>query len=463
MTAVSTVLRVTDTQFQNAIDQLGKFVAIPSVSHPTSPYYKMENLEAAANFTAGWLKNLDFTVTTPRIDNCAPFVIAERIVDKLKPTILIYAHYDVQPVDEEKWTSKKPFVMEKRDERLYGRGASDDKGGIIAILTVLQTYKDAKLELPVNVIVFFEGEEEFGSSHMAALVKQEAKRLQAHALVVLDGMNRDVRTGTLTSSTRGILNINIRVDALRQSVHSGIGVILPDPAKALVDLLHSVRDPEKIPGFMDGCDQIQPDEREILRNGSISEETYKEDNGVVQGARLRGNPQESVYERIVNAPNLTILNMNSGQPRGGNSVQASAEATISIRILPGHNPERIGEIVMKYLSSQAVRYNLPVKIEAPEQGAWAWKAKMGGFSKAYLDAMKENFEESCAMPCGGALPLLRELGQAFPHMEMIVPAVEDPATNAHSHDESQHIGVFRNAINSLISFLGKAGKIKVNQ
>lgn len=452
----SSNLQVTDDHFNDSIALLGQMVAYPTVSNPNSSDYSEEQLKNLALKIEARLKGLGFQVLSPSIEGSAPYLIAELGSDETKPTILMYAHYDVQPVDREKWISD-PFIMDERDGRLYARGASDDKAGIVSIITAIEVFQRSGIELPVNIKLLFEGEEEYGSPHMKTLLEQYSKELQADALVVLDGLNRDVNTGTLLSSTRGIVNINLKVTALEKPVHSGIGCLAPDPAQALAELVYSFRNPKSITGFLENFQQLNDQEKEILAKSSQTEESYAQEMGLLEKARLRGNPDESIYERIVQEPSVSIVNMNCGHQNGGNSIQESANCMIGIRIMPGQNPEQISENMVKHLQSQPVMFNLPIEI-SPKERVWAWKADLSGhFSKKYLQALENNFPHSCAMPSGGALPLLREFQAIFPTMEMIVPGVEDSKTSAHSHNESQDISVFRNSINSLIAFLSKAG------
>jgi acetylornithine deacetylase/succinyl-diaminopimelate desuccinylase-like protein len=444
-----------------AVSELTKWVAIPSVSNPGSPDYNMKHLDEAAEFAVSRLKQLGFDVRTVRIGDSPLYVLANKVVDAAKATLLLYAHYDVQPVDREKWDSD-PFTMMEKNGRLYGRGASDDKGGGIAIMSALKAYKDAGMELPVNVKILFEGEEEFGSSHMSSLLKQEGESLKADALVVVDGGNRDLQSGSLTSSTRGLANVLLKVNALQKPVHSGMGCLVPDPAQAIARLVSSLNDPKAIPGFLDDVEQMKTEERTILAKSSQSAESYAKEMGVVEKAELRGDPSVSIYERIVEEPSISIVNMNAGQPNGGNSIQDSASCTIGIRTAPGQDPDRVAECVMNYLRSQPVMYNLPIELKLQKKGSWAWKADLSGtFSKLYLKALSQNFEKACAVPCGGALPLLREFKGRFPDMEMMVPGVEDPETAAHSHNESQDKNLLEKAGNSLIAFLYKAGQVKL--
>jgi len=551
-----TSLTITHDQLQRGIAMLGQFVSIPTVSNTGSPHYSKESLRAGAAFLAGQLERIGCVVEQIVVNESAPYVYAECITDPNLPTLTFYSHYDVQPVDLKHWTTD-PFVITERDGRLYGRGASDDKSGIVAIIMALIAYREANLKLPINVKLIFEGEEEFGSTNMAAFVKQE-KRLQSAALIVMDGFNRSITEASLLGSVRGIANISLRVDsvakpiqgddvkfsvrldALAKPVHSGIGLLLPDPGSAIstvvkslesdvrVDsihcgvlnggnsiqagatvtlgvadeavkqkvidclkklevgyglpltieppslegrvaepvainidltdairhtcaLVHSLRNPRGIPGFLDGFTPATSVERELLSKTSQTAESYASENGVVKGARLRGDPNESIYERILGEPNISIVNINSDKE--------GVTANISIRVLPGQDPKHVGAKVIEYLESQGGKLSMTVKMT--EEGSFAWKADVGRFTKLYLEALGENLEKAGLLPCGGALPLLQLFQKAFPGMEMIVPGVEDPATAAHSHDESQDIGLLVNATNSLISFMQKAGAAKV--
>ncbi len=459
-------LKVSPVQFSFAIEELSRLVQIPSVSHPKSPYYSMATLAEAAEFVKSRLEGLNFKARCLSVKGSAPYVIAERIVDISKPTLLLYAHYDVQPVDESQWETK-PFLMTERDGRLYGRGASDDKAGLITILTALRVYEEQGVELPVNIKILSEGEEEYGSSHMSDLLSEEATNLQAHVMIVLDALNKDVSTGTLTTATRGIVNLSMEVKALKQPKHSGLACLAPCPALALAVLISSLQHPEKIPGFMDDVQQMPDQERVIYQQCSQTPESYLSEMGVMKGGTLRGDPNLSVYERIVETPSISIVNMKAGEPNGGNSIQDSASCTIGIRTTAGQDPNRVGQIVAKYLKEQPVPGNLPIEVKVLE-GSHAWKADITRpFSKKYMESLRENFKDFCTMPCGGSLPLLYEIQttfakKGFSDIEIICPGMEDPETNAHSHNESQSKEVLENSINTLISFINKAADMQVN-
>jgi len=214
---------------------------------------------------------------------------------------------------------------------------------------------------------------------------------------------------------------------------------------------------ENIPGFKDGCPVLSDDERAILRKGSITPEQYAKEVGMLSGTTVLGDPSKSINEKVIELPSIQVVNMNVGKPHGGNSIQDSAQATISIRTAPGQDPDKVGQAVIDHLCKQPVLQKMKMKVKN-EISCHGWRAKLSSpFTKKYLAALEENFTSASAPPVGGGLPLLREFEQVFPNMEMIVPGVEDPDTAAHSHNESQDLSVLRNAINSLISFMEKAG------
>jgi acetylornithine deacetylase/succinyl-diaminopimelate desuccinylase-like protein len=450
-------LTISDLQLQGAIGTLGKLVSIPSVSNKSSPDYKAENLQNAADFVFQALKELNFKAEKISIEGSAPYVVAEYISNHNKPTLTYYGHYDVQPVDRTQWRSD-PFVLQERDERLYGRGASDNKGGIVAILSTIKVFQEAGRELPVNVRIFVEGEEEIGSTHMRAFIQQEAKRIISDALIVMDGSNKNADTGTLATSTRGIVNLKVRVDALANPIHSGQGCLAPDPALALCKVIASLEDPRAIPGLLDGASTVTEAEKEFFNAESISEQEYRVKYGVNDRAQLRGDPTKSIYERTLSEPSITVINMIAGQPNGGNSIQAFAEAAIGVRVLPGQNPERVSEAMINHISSQQVMYNLPMAINLTEAGSWAWKANLEGrLTQLYFASLKENFSKIAPMPMGGAIPLLYLSKDLFP--EIILPGVEDDKTAAHSHNESQNIKLLKDQINSNIAFMLKVASL----
>lgn len=459
--AAITQLRVSDAQFKQSIDELAKLVAIPSVSFPTSPDYNLKNFNAAADYVKDSFDALDFTTRLCEMKpDTAPYVLAEKIVDVALPTILLYAHYDVQPVERDKWKTD-PFKMEQIGNRLYGRGASDDKAGIIAILTALKVYKEAGQTLPVNVKILIEGDEEYGEAlEISELLRLQKKELEANALIIFDGGNRDISSGTVENSTRGVIAFELETRALQKPTHSGVGCLAPDPAMALCKLVTSLSDPKQIPGLLDDCLQLDQKEADSLDSSSVSEEYYAKEHGVVKGATLRGDSKVSVFRRIVEEPSISVINMTSGEKGGSNSIQDSARCKIGVRLTPGQDPKRVSEVIQKYIASQTTLWNVPYTLTQIGLAARSWKGNVHGpYTTALLSSLDEVYGKTAIMPTGGTLPLITDFEEAFPSMEVIIAGVEDPDTSAHSHNESQDISVLRNATDSLISFLDKARNI----
>lgn len=457
MSLAAAALNVTPEQYAKAYQELGAFVAIPSVSNPESPDHKPEHLGRAAVFAGDRLSEIGFHAELISVSGSAPYVVAEKIVDIAKPTILFYAHYDVQPVEREKWTQKDPFVMEERDGRLYGRGACDDKAGIIGIITALGAYQKAYGALPVNVKILFEGEEEYGSSHLSEFIRSQGDRLKSDAMVIFDGGSLDTNTGTLTNSTRGLVNLHVQVKSMAAPVHSGVGCMVPDPSQTLVDLLHSLRDPRAIPHFMDSCKRVTPEEAALLDLDSQTTQEYARDHRLVPTAELRGDPAHSVYHRITAEPSISFVNGGWGSPNGGNSIQNTAAAQVGIRLTSGQDPAEVSRLVRDHLLAQP-NQGLEVTVQQNEAGVFAWQGNAAGpFSQMYLAAMREHFPRTHVQPCGGAMPINNEMEKAFPNTEIVFPGPEDPDCGAHSHDESLHKGLFEKHVESMISFLRIAG------
>ncbi len=446
---------INEKQFERAVSDLSKIVSIPSVSNPTSPDHSPEALSKAADFAADQFRELGFKVKLISANNSAPYVVAKRVLDASNPTLVIYAHYDVQPVERESWKSD-PFVVEERDGRLYGRGASDDKAGIIAVLAALRVLKEAGRMPPVNVTVFLEGEEEIGSPNMQQFLEENGEEVKGEALVVLDSKNRTVDTGTLTSSTRGVANLILKLKVLEKPVHSGTGVLAPDPVMGLSRLIASL-DPHAIPGFTDEAMKVTDDEKALLAQASTTRDEYVHECGILPGLPLRGARDVSIYERVATEPNLSVIYCVGGDSKSGMVVQSEAEAKISVRTLPGQDPVKVVQVVADYVRAQSP-WGDALTIETKEL-APGWKGKVSGpFSTKYLAAMKEHFSQIGTLPMGGALPLLNLFEKLFPGVEIIVAGIEDPDTNEHSHNESQHKGLFRRVINSLVSFIEKVGE-----
>ncbi|NGX56929.1 MAG: putative succinyl-diaminopimelate desuccinylase [Candidatus Anoxychlamydiales bacterium] len=444
---------ITDEQFNKVIEDLKKLVKIKSLSNIKNEDYNFDSLIQCADFIKDEFDKLDFETKLITIDDIQPFVFSKKIIDENKPTILLYAHYDVQPVEKDRWDSD-PFELVEKNNRLYARGASDDKAGIVAIFSAIRYFKEANKKLPVNLKVLIEGEEEYGSNHIEDILKKYKSDLQADALIVLDGANVATDIGTLGFSNRGNVNLKLTINALENPVHSGLGCLCPDAAQAMANIISSLNDTSKIEGINEGIKKLSDEEKKLLKENSISFKDYANEMKVIDGKEsLRIDKNKSVFENFCETPIINILNLNAGKKEGGNSLQEEATAAINIRILPGQDPKKILKIITNHIEKQKVLYNLKLKIEVESLND-PFSANINGkYTKKYIEAMQKHFKKTSIMPSGGTLPLLKQFQDTFENLDILVPGVEDPDTLAHGHNESQDKELLRNTINTLIDFM----------
>ncbi len=449
-------LTISPDQFQKAYQQLAEFVAINSVSNRGSLDYNPNTLKEAAVYISERLEECGCNVSTISYGtpDTPPVVLAELAAktNATAKTIIIYGHYDVPPVEEGKWNTD-PFTLTQKEGRYYGRGASDGKGGLIAITTALQTLKSFNKQPKYNLIILLEGQEEYGSLYTITLLRDQATRSHAAALIVFDGGNKDVNTGTLEISTRGVLTMHLEVKALQNPTPSGVGCLAPDPAQTLAKLIVSLENPRQIVGFMEDCTPPSQERLTSLALSSVTTEKYAKEHRLLSGVVLRGDPATSVYERIENEPSISIVNMTCGSPDGGYSIQDRAQCTIGIRLTSGQDPARIEEVVKRHLLRQPNPFKLPIDLYRKGLSAKAWSGQLGPISKEYLTALGQTFPKTATMPTGGTLPLFADFQKVFPEMEMLIVGIEDPDTCAHSHNESQSQIVFERAANAFLKFL----------
>ena len=448
-------LKVQPKDLAEAKSLLATLVEMQGVSFPESPQYSLETLTKLAHVVGEKFQELSFQVSYFPKKGIGPYVLAERHEKADLPTLLFYMHYDVQPVDLAQWATN-PFRLEEKDSRLYGRGASDDQGGIVAVWTALKVHLAAKKEFGFNLKVLIEGDEEYGATDIGDFIKERKQELQADALIVMDGMNSDINTGTLQLSTRGIVTLHLKVEALKQPTHSGIGCIAPDPIQYLASLISSLSNPLLVKGFMEGATPYTAKEREFLQKSSIAHAQYAKDAGMLNGTKLRGDPTHTVFEQVALAPSITVLHMQSGKANGPNVVQPSAECSIQARILPGQDPAQVQKSLQDYLEKVDNPTACQLSISPLGLPAKGWKGRTEGpiFQK-YMDAISANFPRSALMPTGGTLPLLSEFQEQYPRMEILVPGVEDPDTSAHSHNESQDLQLWERVMNTLLNFFDR--------
>jgi cysteinylglycine-S-conjugate dipeptidase len=340
---VDVVGQAVDDQYGEWLAALRELVRIPSVSGDQS---HAVDVERSADAVAAALEVAGFEQVRQRaVDGSPPYVLGEWVHRSDVPTVLLYAHHDVQPPGiVEHWTSD-PFEPRERDGRLYGRGSADDKAGAVGHAATVAAWLRTVGELPCNVRVLVEGEEEIGSPHLEAFLTKNLDELAADVLVLADASNWRVGVPGITYSLRGIAGVDVTVRALDGPVHSGMaGGAVPDPVMALAQALASLVDEHgdvAIDGFADDATPLTPEERRRIEALPDDSEELRRAWSMRPSAELAGDPGVTIYERLWRRPSIAVIGWDS-HPIAGSSSQivASATARLNVRLAPGQDPER---------------------------------------------------------------------------------------------------------------------------
>ena len=384
------------------------------------------------------------------------------------PTVLLYAHYDVQPPGEEALWTSAPFEPTERGGRLFGRGAADDKAGILAHVAAVDAWLTARGALPVNVKLIVEGEEEIGSEHLMQFLDAHGELLRADVVVVTDLENWAVGTPSITYMLRGLVDAVVEVRALDHTLHSGMyGGPVPDALHGLVKLLSRLTDDDgavAIPGFCDDVRPLSPAERARLEALDFDEAHFRADAGVLDGVKLLGDPATPVLERLWARPALSILGLDAPTVAlSSNTLSPAAAARVSIRLAPGQDPARATKLLGEFLRERAP-WGLHVDV-TPGWCAGAWAEEPTGPA---FEACARALEAAYGRPAvftgvGATLPFVEAVTSALAGVPALLLGVEDPDSRAHGIDESLHLDDWRKAclgeayLFAELAALGRAG------
>ena len=424
------------------IDLLKGKIALGSVS---AKGITGEHMRSSAEFVAEELTKVGIDARVVQSTNAdgtpgAFEVIGSRIVDETAPTVLLYAHHDVQPVPDPTAWETDPFTGVERDGRLYGRGSADDGGGIAIHSGALHALGD---DLKVNIKVFIEGEEEMGSPSFIPFIEAHKEEFDSDLIIVADSGNWSDRIPSLTTSLRGNTDLDVTVKVLEHPVHSGQfgGPILDSNTLAamLIASMYNDKGELAVPGIEGGqpvgglqCD-LDPDQ-------------VRKDAGVVDSYRLAGT--DSLASRLWTKPSASIIGFDAHPVEGSFNVLADqTRFRISLRTAPTQRPEEAQKALVDFLRSHAP-LGAQVEFSCGENGmGWAMDPDSQVVRNAE-EAMRQAFGcDPVNKGEGGSIPFIPELKRLFPKAQVLVTGPEDPKGNAHSPNESISLyGLERNIV-----------------
>jgi len=414
-------------------EDLERLVRIPSVSaDPTASGH----VRASAEAVVALLRGCDMEdVQILEVEGGAPAVVARKPAPPGKPTVLLYGHHDVQPTgDPAEWTSP-PFEPVEREGRLYGRGAADDKAGVMVHIAALRAFGNNP---PVGVTVFVEGEEELGSPTLGPFLSRYGDLLIADVIVLADSGNWDLGVPALTTSLRGLIDCFVEVQVLDHPVHSGMyGGVVMDALTTLCRLLATLHDDNgtvAISGLASGS----------AAPLDLSEERLRAEAGILDGIELIGTGP--LVDRLWAKPTATVLAIDTTRiADASNTLLATAKAKVSVRLAPGDDAKSAMDKLVGHLTTHApfgarvtvtpISYGEPFQIDA--RGP-RYDAARAAFQEAWGRAPVD-------MGVGGTIPFVAEFAEAFPEAAILVTGVEDPDSRAHGFDESLHLDEYSKA------------------
>lgn len=434
------------------VEDLKALVRIPSVSFEG---FDPKTLRTSAEATVKLLEKRGFqNVKILEVQGAHPYVYGEVLAAPGKPTLLLYAHHDVQPAGEEdKWRSPA-FEPQERDGRLYGRGAADDKGGIVIHSSAVDSFLKGEGSLPVNVKLVIEGEEETGSGHLPEFLKQNAKLLAADAIVITDTSNFDTGLPSVTTSLRGLVTVEVEVKALKQPVHSGMwGGPIPDPVIGLCRMIATLTNPDgtlAIPGILDKVKPLTELERKSIESLPGGLDDFKKQVGLLPGVQML-NGDKHPWEVNWRQPSITVNAFQASNRKDARNIVCDAAwARIGIRLVPDLDPKDVQKKLADALK-KAAPWGLQVDVKADQAAGWWYTDSGGPAFQAAFRALKAGYgKDPVAIGAGGSIGFVEPFSRELGGVPAILVGVEDPYTNAHSENESVDLKDLHSAIRSAI-------------
>ncbi len=442
---------------------LADLVAIPSISTDGEHGHEIERTANAVcqQMREAGLQNVEVL----KVGGSLPYAYGEWCDAPGKPTVFLYAHHDVQPINYlEQWLSD-PWHLTRRDGRLFARGAADDKGAISAQLAAVAAYLKTEGTLPVNIKMLIEGEEEVGSKNLMAFFDRYKAKLKSDVIVVCDTENIEIGLPCITYSLRGIVSASVEVKSAELPVHSGMaGGALPDAAIALNVVLSRLfwdNGPLPIPGYYDEVRPLTDAEKAAMQKLPGDEAKWRKDCAILPQARMTMEAGMTPYEQTWRRPAVTVIAQEASTIKGAsNQVLPTAKAIVSCRIVPDQRPGHVFENLKKHLTKDPP---WGVQVTVTELGKpveWWMTDPNGPAFEAALTALRKGFgKDPVAIGCGGTIGFVGPLSELFDNAPALLLGIEDPASNAHAPNESLHEGDWKKLMASLVHLFENLGNV----
>jgi acetylornithine deacetylase/succinyl-diaminopimelate desuccinylase-like protein len=460
---VDAALSYFDSRRADFVQTLVQLCRVPSVSAEGFPGAEVRR---SAEATADALRQAGLNnVEVLDVPDVHPYVYGDWLGRPGAPTILLYGHHDVQPPGrKEKWISPA-FEPTERNGRLYGRGTADDKGGIMAHVAAVASYLGSGGGLPCNVRFLVEGEEEIGSENLGAFLAKYRDKMPADFIVLSDTANFDTGVPALTYQLRGICTIDVEVRGLERPVHSGMwGGPIPDPVQVLSRLIADLTGPKgeiNVRGLYKDVARPSKKQLERIRKLAFNEAKFKRDAGLLKGIGLSGEKGYSVYERIWTRPSLTVIAMESHPIQGSsNQIVDSARARLSLRTVPNMDGKDAARRIVKKLTTKPP-HGVHVSAQVVGTTPWWTTDPEGPAFEAARRALKAGFKKETAMiGAGGSIGFVQPFADLLGGAPCLLMGVEDPPCNAHSENESLHLGDWDKCVRAAIHLYDELSRVE---
>lgn len=438
----------------SALADLGRLVRIPGIAWPA---FDQQQLQLSAREIAKLAEDTgvfdEVRVLTAQIpgaqEHGQPAILATRAARNGRPTVMLYAHHDVQPPGDEALWETPPFEPTVRDGRLYGRGAADDKAGVMAHIAALRAVREViGDDLELGIVLFIEGEEEFGSRSFGQFLADNAEAMRSDVIVVADSGNWDSETPAVTVSLRGNAKFDLTVRTLEHASHSGMfGGAVPDAMLATIKLLSTLWDDT-------GAVAVEGLTSSDAETPEYTEATLRDEAGLPEGVSPIG--EGTILSRIWNKPAITVTGIDfTSVEAASNTLSPEVTVVISARTAPGQDAKEAYAAIESHLRAHAP-FGAELTFSEIDLGDGFLVDTSGWAVTEARAAMRDGYgKDPVDLGVGGSIPFIADLVRQFPGAQILVTGVEDPHSRAHSPNESLHLETFRNAVRAETLLLGR--------